>query len=136
MPNRKMFLNLPVTNLDKTVDFFTQLGFEFNPQFTDENGTCMLVGEDAYVMLLVEDFFKTFIKKEIADSTTHAESIFAVSVGSREQVDDLADKALAAGGQPSNEPQDHGFMYARSFQDLDGHLWEVFHMDPEAVPQP
>jgi uncharacterized protein len=132
---RKIFVNLPVKDLTKSVDFFTQLGFEFDPQFTDENATCMIISDEAFVMLLVEDFFKTFTKKEVADATTHTEAILALSTESREQVDEVVNKALAAGGQPSNDPMDQGFMYAWSFQDLDGHLWEVLYMDPSAVEQ-
>ncbi len=131
--SRKIFVNLAVKDLGKAVDFFTELGFSFNPQFTDEQATCMIVSDEAFVMLLVEDRFKDFTKKEIVDSTTHTEAIVALSAESREQVDELVNKALAAGGQPANDPMDHGFMYGWSFQDLDGHLWEVIWMDPSAV---
>lgn len=131
----QIFVNLPVKDLNKSVEFFTRLGFSFNPQFTDENATCMIVGENNFVMLLVEPFFKTFTKKEIADATKTAEAIIALSVDSREQVNEMADKALAAGATESNAPQDQGFMYNRSFQDLDGHLWEVFYMDLSAFSQ-
>jgi predicted lactoylglutathione lyase len=134
-PSPKIFVNLPVKDLDKSVRFFTALGFEFDPKFTDENATCMIVNDEAFVMLLVERFFKSFTKKEVADSVTHTEAILALSAESRAQVDELAEKALAAGGEPANEPMDEGFMYGRSFQDLDGHLWEVFHMDPSAAGQ-
>lgn len=129
----QMFLNLPVKDLNKSIEFFTRLGFSFNPQFTDENATCMIVGKDTYIMLLVEKYFKSFIKKEIADSKQSAEAIIAISAESRQKVDELAEKALEAGGLPSNAPSDLGFMYTRSFQDPDGHLWEVFHMDPATV---
>jgi len=131
--SRKIFVNLAVKDLGKAVDFFTELGFSFNPQFTDEQATCMIVSDEAFVMLLVEDRFKDFTKKEIVDSTTHTEAILALSAESREQVDELVNKALSAGGQPANDPMDHGFMYGWSFQDLDGHLWEVIWMDPSAV---
>ena len=131
--SRKIFVNLAVKDLGKAVDFFTELGYSFNPQFTDEQATCMIVSDEAFVMLLVEDRFKDFTKKEIVDSTTHTEAILALSAESREQVDELVNKALAAGGQPANDPMDHGFMYGWSFQDLDGHLWEVIWMDPSAV---
>lgn len=131
----KIFVNLPVRDLDKSVAFFTGLGFTFNPQFTDENATCMIIGEDIFVMLLVEKYFKTFTKKEIADTKKSTEVIIALSADSREKVDELADKALAAGGKKSLDPQDHGFMYQRSFQDLDGHLWELTYMDMSAIPQ-
>jgi predicted lactoylglutathione lyase len=117
------------------VDFFTQLGFEFNPRFTDENATCMVVSEQAFVMLLVEDFFKTFTDKEIADPVTTTEAIFALSAETRQEVDELVDKAVAAGGRPAGAVQDEDFMYGRSFQDLDGHLWELIWMDPSAIEQ-
>jgi predicted lactoylglutathione lyase len=133
--NRQIFVNLPVRDLTKSVNFFTQLGFHFDPQFTDENATCMIIGDDAFVMLLVEDFFKAFTKKDLCDTATHTEVILAISAENREQVDDLVNRALAAGGQPSNDPMDQGFMYAWSFQDLDGHLWEVVYMDATAPPQ-
>ena len=131
---KQMFLNLPVKDLDKSVQFFTALGFSFNPDFTDENATCMIVNDGAYVMLLVEGYFKTFISKGIADTGSAAEAIVAFSVDSRDAVDDAMRKALAAGGTPSQEAQDYGFMYNHSFQDLDGHLWEVFWMDPAGPP--
>jgi predicted lactoylglutathione lyase len=133
--SRKMFVNLAVKDLAKTVDFFTRLGFEFDPRFTDENATCMIVNDDAFVMLLVEDFFKNFTKKGIADATTQNEAIMALSADSKQQVDDLVDRALAAGGQASADTTDQGFMYERSFQDLDGHLWSAFWMDPSALEQ-
>jgi len=129
----QVFINLPVKDFTKSVAFFTELGFEFNPQFTNENSTCMIMGENIFAMLLAEEAFQTFIKKDIADATKTTEVIVAVSLGSREEVDALADKALAAGGGVFNEPQDHGFMYTRSFQDLDSHLWELFYMDPNFV---
>jgi uncharacterized protein len=133
--SRMMFVNLPVKDLSKSVDFFTQLGFEFNPRFTDENATCMVVSEQAFVMLLVEDFFKTFTDKEIADPVTTTEAIFALSAETRQEVDGLVDKAVAAGGRPAGAVQDEDFMYGRSFQDLDGHLWELIWMDPSAIEQ-
>jgi predicted lactoylglutathione lyase len=133
--SRKMFVNLAVKDLDASVEFFTKLGFEFDPRFTDETATCMLVGEDAYVMLLVESKFKEFTKKDVADSRTQIEAIVALAGESRNEVDALADKALAIGGSPANDPSDLGFMYGRSFQDPDGHQWEIFWMDPVAVEQ-
>ncbi len=133
--NRKIFINLPVRDLPKSVAFFTQVGFQFNPHFTDENATAMIISEDAFVMLLVGRYFKTFTKKKLCDAMTSTEVIIAVSADSREQVDDIADKALAAGGQPANEPMDQAPMYGRSFQDLDGHLWEVMYMDPGPAGQ-
>lgn len=132
---RKIFVNLPIENLDKSVEFFTKLGFEFNPQFTDEKATCMILSDEAFVMLLTNDFFRTFTKKAVLDTATHVETLLALSAGSRAEVDELVDKALAAGGQPAGEPQDHGFMYTRSFQDLDGHTWEIAWMDESTIQQ-
>ena len=132
---RKIFVNLAVKDLGKSVEFFTKLGFSFDPRFTDEQATCMIVSDEAFVMLLVESRFKDFTKKELADPRTHTEAILAVSAESRAQVDELADKALDAGGSPANDPIDMGFMYGRSFQDLDGHIWEAMWMDPSAIEQ-
>jgi uncharacterized protein len=132
---RTIFVNLPVKSIEASVGFFTRLGFEFNAQFTDEKATCMVLSDHAYVMLLVEDLFRTFTSKDLCDPSTQVEAIFAVSADSREEVDELVNRALLAGAQPANDPQDHGFMYGRSFQDLDGHLWEVVWMDPDAVDQ-
>lgn len=129
----KIFVNLPVKDLNNTIDFFTKLGFKFNPQFTDENATCMIVGEDIFVMLLVEKFFKTFTKKEICDTSKDTEVIVALSVESREKVDQMINKALESGGKEYREPQDHGWMYGRSFEDINKHLWEIIYMDESAV---
>jgi len=129
----KLFVNLPVKDLNKTVKFFTKLGFTFNPQFTDENATCMIVGNDNFVMLLVEKFFKTFTKKEISDVSKNTEVIVALSTQSREEVDQMMEKVIGAGGKESRDPQDHGWMYGRSFEDIDGHLWEIFYMDETAI---
>ena len=129
----KIFVNLPVKNLNKTIEFFTKLGFKFNPQFTDENATCMIVGEDIFVMLLVEKFFKTFTKKEICDTSKNTEVIVALSVEGREKVDKMINKAIEAGGRESREPQDHGWMYGRSFEDINGHIWEIIYMDESAL---
>jgi predicted lactoylglutathione lyase len=129
----KIFVNLPVKDLNRTVEFFTKLGFSFNPQFTDENATCMVIGEDIFVMLLVEKFFKSFTKKEICDATKDAEVIVALSAESRENVDQMMNRVKEAGGRESREPQDHGWMYGRGFQDVDGHLWEVIYMDVSAL---
>jgi len=129
----KLFVNLPVKDLNKTVEFFTKLGFTFNPQFTDENSTCMIVSNDIFVMLLVEKFFKTFTKKEISDVSKNTEVIVALSTQSREEVDQMMEKVIGAGGKESRDPQDHGWMYGRSFEDIDGHLWEIFYMDETAL---
>ena len=130
-----IFVNLPVKDLDKSVQFFTALGFSFNPDFTDENATCMIINDDAFVMLLVENYFKTFTSKPIADARSTTEAILSFSLDSREAVDELVRTALTAGGTPSEEAQDYGFMYNHSFQDPDGHLWEVFWMDPAGPPK-
>ncbi len=129
----KIFLNLPVRDLNKTIEFFTKLGFKFNPQFTDENATCMIVGEDIFVMLLVEKFFRTFTKKGISDTSKNTEMIVALSMESKEKVDQMINKVVEAGGKESREAQDHGWMYGRSFEDINGHLWEVFYMDESAL---
>ncbi len=129
----KIFVNLPAKDLNKTIEFFTKLGFKFNPQFTDENATCMIVGEDIFVMLLVEKFFKTFTKKEICDTSKNTEVIVALSVEGREKVDQMINRAIEAGGRESREPQDHGWMYGRSFEDINGHIWEIIYMDESAL---
>ena len=133
--SRKMFVNLAVEDLERSVEFFTELGFTFDPRFTDESATCMVVSDEAYVMLLVKPRFGDFTKKTIVDSTTQTEAILAVSADSREDVDAFADKAMTAGASTANEPMETSFMYGRSFNDPDGHLWEVFWMDPSAVEQ-
>ena len=130
---RKIFVNLAVNDLARSVEFFDKLGFAFDPRFTDETGTCMVVSDDAFVMLLLEDRFSDFTEKHLADSKVQAEAIIALSAATREEVDELADKALAAGGGPAGDPQDLGFMYARSFLDPDGHQWELVWMDPSAL---
>jgi predicted lactoylglutathione lyase len=128
----KIFVNLPVKDLSRSIDFFTQLGFSFDSQFTDENAACLVISDGIYVMLLVEPFFKSFTTKDIADATRSTEAILALQVETRQRVDELADKVLAVGGQPANDPMDEGFMYGRSFQDVDGHIWEVMCTDPAA----
>jgi predicted lactoylglutathione lyase len=133
--SRKIFVNLAVADLGRGVDFFTTLGFSFEPRFTDESATCMIVSDEAFVMLLVKDRFKDFTRKEIVDSTRQTEAILALSAESREDVDRVADTALSSGGTPANDPIEYGFMYGRSFHDPDGHLWEVFWMDPAGPPE-
>jgi predicted lactoylglutathione lyase len=129
----KIFVNLPVKNLNKSVEFFTKLGFTFNAQFTDETATCMIVAEDIFVMLLTEAKFKTFTPKEICDTTKSTEVLVCLSTESREKVDEMVRKAIGAGGKTYNEPQDHGFMYGHGFLDLDGHTWELIYMEPSAA---
>jgi len=130
----QIFVNLPVKDLDKSVAFFTALGFKFNPKFTDENATCMIVGEDSFVMLLVESFFATFTNKPLSDATKQTEVLVALSCGGRDEVDTMIEDAVAAGATTPMPSKDYGFMYQHGFQDLDGHLWEVFHMDADAMP--
>jgi uncharacterized protein len=130
----QIFVNLPVKDLKRSVDFFTQLGYTFNPQFTDENATSMVVSDTIYVMLLVEGFFKTFTSKEIADATKTTEAIVCLSAESRAEVDELVGKAVAAGAKTPREAQDHGFMYQHGYEDLDGHLWELVYMEPGGMP--
>jgi predicted lactoylglutathione lyase len=130
---KKIFVNLPVKDLAKSIAFFTKLGFTFNQQFTDETATCMIVTDDIFAMLLTEEKFKTFTPNEICDARKFTEVLVALSLESRAEVDDMVRKAVSAGGNTYNEPQDHGFMYAHGFQDLDGHIWEVFYMEPSAI---
>jgi predicted lactoylglutathione lyase len=129
-----MFVNLPVKDLNKSIRFFTGLGFSFDPRFTDENATCMIISEDNYVMLLVERFFKSFTPKDISDSSGSTEVIISITAESRGKEDDMVDKALEAGASKSSENQDNGWMYQRGFQDPDGHLWEILYMDMSSVP--
>jgi predicted lactoylglutathione lyase len=129
----KIFVNLPVKDLDRAVDFFTRLGYSFNPMFTDETATCMIISDDIYVMLLTEEKFRDFTPKAICDTSRYTEVLVALTAESREAIDETVRQAVAAGGSTYNEPQDHGFMYQHGFQDPDGHVWEVFWMDPAAV---
>ena len=131
--SRKMFVNLAVSDLKRSMAFFSGLGFAFNPQFTDDNAACMIISDEAFVMLLVERYFKTFTRRQPCDTTRCSEGLFALSCGSRAEVDEMVKKAIAAGGSHAMDPQDHGFMYAWSFYDLDGHHWEVVWMDPQFV---
>lgn len=133
MASRKIFVNLAVSDLKKTMGFWSKLGFEFNPQFTDDNAACMIISDEAFVMLLAEPFFKTFTKKQLCDSRSHTEGLFALSCASRDEVDAVVQKAIAAGGRPAMDKMDHGFMYAWSFYDVDEHHWEVVWMDPSHV---
>ncbi|SMF37019.1 VOC family protein [Pseudogulbenkiania subflava] len=128
----QIFVNLPVSDLTNSIAFFTNLGFSFNPQFTDETATCMIVSDDIFVMLLTEAKFKTFTPNEICNAKKYTEVLVCLSVESRERVDELVRKAVDAGGSTYSEPQDYGFMYGHGFQDLDGHIWELVHMVPGA----
>ena len=132
--NRQIYVNLAVENLQTSIDFFTTLGFTFNPTFTDEHATCMIISDNAFVMLMTKSRFGDFSKKQITDSHTAIEGMFAISAGSREEVDTMVDAALANGGTIANEVQDMGFMYNRSFNDPDGHVFEVAYMDMSQMP--
>jgi predicted lactoylglutathione lyase len=131
--NKQIFVNLPVKNLEKTKAFFTHLGYSFNAQFTNDDAACMVVSDAIYVMLLTEPFFKGFTKKSIANAHETTEVLVCLSCENRAEVDSLVQKALAAGGKAPIAPQDHGFMYAHGFEDLDGHQWELCYMDPSHV---
>ncbi|MGH3038026.1 MAG: VOC family protein [Gaiellaceae bacterium] len=129
------FVNLPVKDLTKATEFFGAIGFSFDPVFTDENATRMIVSDDASVMLVAEPFFKSFVEpQEIADTSKSREVLVGLSAESKEQVDELTDKALAAGGESLGDPQDDEFMYMRGFRDLDGHQWSFIYMDMSAIP--
>jgi uncharacterized protein len=131
--SRKLFVNLPVADIKRSNAFFEKLGLPFNPQFSSDDTTCMVLSDDGYVMLLQTSRFESFIKKPISDASKQTEALFALSADSRAEVDRLVDIALGSGGSPAMPPQDHGFMYGRSFCDPDGHHWEVFYMDPSFV---
>ena len=128
----QIFVNLPVRDLPASVDFFKQLGFGFNNQFTDDTAACMVIGDNIYAMLLTEAKFQTFTPKPICDARKSTEVLVCLSRDSREAVDEMVSKAASARGSTYNEPKDHGFMYQHGFQDLDGHIWELIHMSPEA----
>ncbi|MGH3714073.1 MAG: VOC family protein [Micromonosporaceae bacterium] len=132
----KIYVNLPVKDLSRTRDFWSKVGFTFNELFSDENAAGMVIDDEAgiYAMLLTEEFFQSFHKSAVADPSQQREVIVALGLDSRQQVDELADNALAAGGQAVSEPKDEGFMYSRGFYDVDGHHWAVHWMDPSAVP--
>lgn len=131
----QIFINLAVKDLAKSMEFFTKLGYTFNQQFTDDTAACMVISETIYAMLLTHKKFKEFTPKDIADSTKTTEVMIALSADSKDKVNELVGKAIAAGGTKTREPKDYGFMFERSFNDLDGHIWEVIWMDPAAIPQ-
>ena len=129
-----IFVNIAVRDLDKSKAFFEKLGFTFNPQFTDETAASMVVDDNIYFMLLTEQKFQSFIKdRAISDTSLTTEALYALTVESREEVDAFIDKVMMAGGTVFREPEDYGYMYARSFTDIDGHIWEIFWMDPAHV---
>jgi uncharacterized protein len=129
----KIFVNLPVEDLDKSKAFFGKLGYRFNPQFTDETAACMVITDDIYTMLLTKAKFQEFTRKPIADATQTTEVLTCLSVESKAKVDEILDAALAAGATEARDPMDYGFMYGRSFNDLDGHIWEIIWMDPQSI---
>jgi predicted lactoylglutathione lyase len=131
--SKSIFVNLPVKDLNRSVELFKKVGYTFDPQFTDENAACMIAGENIYVMLLVEKFFKTFTPKPIANAKSSTEALVALSAQSRDAVNRIVETALAAGARRYKEPQDHGFMYGWGFEDLDGHIWEYIWMDPRGI---
>ncbi|MEP7093326.1 MAG: VOC family protein [Flavobacterium sp.] len=131
----KIFLNLPVKDLNRSIAFFTQLGFSFNPKFTDDKATCLIIGENINAMILVEEFYKTFTNKQICNTATTSEVLIAISVETREEVDEMIEKVIKAGGSEYMKRQDYGWMYQRVFLDIDGHHWEVFYMDESQIPQ-
>lgn len=131
----QIFVNLAVKDLSRSVAFFTKLGYTFNPKFTDEKATCMIISDTIYIMLLTEPFFQTFTKKEIVDARKSIECTICLSTDSKDAVNEMIDKAVAAGGTIPNPASDYGFMYQHSFEDLDGHHWEFMWMDPNGVPE-
>ena len=133
---KQIFVNLSVKNLNKTKKFFSKLGFKFNPQFTDKNAACMIIGKNIFSMLIVERFFKTFIpKKNISNAKKNAEVLNALSVESRKKVDEMIAKVIKAGGREYRKAQDYGWMYGRAFEDINGHIWEVFYMNIKKAPK-
>jgi predicted lactoylglutathione lyase len=131
-----IYVNLPVKDLKRSITFFTALGFAFNPQFTDDTATCMIVGDNIFVMLLTHEKFRGFTPNSIADARRSTEVLVCLSADSRARVDELVRKAVAAGGNTFRAPEDHGFMYGHAFQDLDGHIWELAYLDMAALPPP
>lgn len=126
----QIFVNLPVADLQRAIAFFSALGFTFNPQWTDDTATCMIVGDNIFVMLLTRARFQGFTPKAVADASATTEVLVCLALDSRVAVDEMVRKAVAAGGSTYNEAQDHGFMYGHAFQDPDGHLWELIHLTP------
>ena len=126
--HRQIFVNLPIANMARSRAFFTALGYSFNPDFSNEQGAAVVLGENLYAMLLVHDFFKTFIDKPLVDAHQSTEVLVCLSCDSRAEVDTIVAKAIAAGGKAPRAVQDHGFMYAHGFEDLDGHIWELVFM--------
>lgn len=131
----KVFINLPVNDLEASKDFFTRLGFAINPQFTDEKAASVVINDSIYAMLLTEEYFKTFTKKDISNAKSSTEVLIALDAASKEEVTNIVNSAVAAGGRLYAEPQDYGWMYSHSFEDLDGHQWEIVYIDQSQLPQ-
>jgi predicted lactoylglutathione lyase len=131
----KIFVNLPVKNLEVTSTFFSKMGYKFDPQFSDEKAKCMIISDDIYVMLLVEPFFRSFTNKDIPDTAKTSGVILTLALNSKDEVDDLMRKCISAGGKDVSRGQETDFMYLKSFEDPDGHIWEIFHMDMAKVKQ-
>jgi predicted lactoylglutathione lyase len=130
--HKQIFVNLAVDKLDRSKTFFSALGFNFDPRFTNDQAACLILGENLYAMLLVKDLFKSFTRKSLCDPKESTEALVGLSCDSRGEVDALVAKALAAGGTAPRAPQDYGFMYGHGFEDIDGHIWELIYMDPNA----
>lgn len=130
---KNIFVNLCVKDLEKSKEFYKALGFTVNPQFTNDKGACIVMADTIFLMILVPEFFRTFTSKAICDTSTTVECLNSFSAESREEVDTLCEKALAAGGKKAGQDQDYGFMYSKGFEDLDGHSWDVVYMDPNHV---
>ena len=128
--HKQIYVNLAVDNLERSKAFFSAIGLSFEPQFTNEQAACLILGENIYAMLLVKDLFKSFTRKSLCDPKESTEALVGLSCESRAEVDALVAKALAAGGTVPRAPQDYGFMYGHGFEDIDGHIWELIHMDP------
>ncbi|MBF7091806.1 glyoxalase/bleomycin resistance/extradiol dioxygenase family protein [Flavobacterium sp. ALJ2] len=131
----EIFLNLPVKDLNRSMAFFTELGFTFNLNFTDDKAACLEIGENIFAMLLLEEFFKTFTQKQICNTATTTEVLMALSVDSREKVDKIIEAVVKAGGTEYMDAKDYGWMYQKAFLDLDGHHWEIFFMDESQAPK-
>ncbi|QDQ27350.1 glyoxalase/bleomycin resistance/extradiol dioxygenase family protein [Chitinimonas arctica] len=130
--HKQIYLNIAVADLDRSKAFFKQIGFDFEPKFSNEQGACMIVGDNIFTMLLTRPFFQTFTGKPLNDARETTEVLICLSCDSRAEVDELVAKAIAAGGAAPRKPQDYGFMYSHGFEDLDGHIWELAYMDPNA----
>jgi len=134
MQHAQIFVNLPITDMARSQAFYTALGYRFNPDFTNEQGACLVLGENLFAMLLVKPFFQGFTSRTIADAHQSAQVLVALPCADRAAVDALVQGATAAGGKAHRPPQDLGFMYSQAFEDPDGHIWEPFWMDPKAQP--